>query len=149
MVKSGAMVKMQISKNARQTGLTLFELLVVLSLIGLVTSMSMVWLVSRMPQMAVTQASDILLTDLQRAKLLARTKGTTITVTLTSKGYSISDLAIKKNWPKGVSTSKQSASVIVLPPYNTGSTYKIFLHKGSANATITVDMFSGRIIKTQ
>lgn len=92
-------------RQARDAGLSLFELLVVLSIFAVMTSFTAILFVNAFPEREIRQSVSVIEDDLRAARLFVRRSGQDAQLLLSPSGYSIPELGVQSDWPDGVSVS--------------------------------------------
>ena len=102
----------------RQSGFTLAELMVVIAIIALLTSVAVPNFLSWLPKYRLKSAADELFTNLNLAKLTAVRNGEPCAVSFTANGYTIDSLGRSINL-----ADYGSGVTFALPPGETGSAF--------------------------
>ena len=153
MVKQAAMAMMRTFASAslkHQRGVTLFELLIVLALISLSVVLAASGMRASSPRLAVTLATEQLEADLKRARVRAEATSTPVSVLLETSSYTIRELKIRKDLPRGVVLELEDgqSETITMGAGYWFNRHNIRLQKGSATSSIIIEPVTGRI-KTQ
>jgi|GEM_PF-6326713 len=150
MAKKAATVKMQTSENykrLRQRGLTLVELLLMLSIMSLAILISASAINARSPRLAIDQAAEQLVTDLKRARLKAQESGERVAVTRSDAGYLISTLNLDRQFRNDLNIEWLANSVdgIVFAGQFANPGGRIEITKSGRRAIILVHAITGKI----
>jgi prepilin-type N-terminal cleavage/methylation domain-containing protein len=144
----GATVMMQISennKNKYQRGVTLFELLIVLALIALMTAIASANISGASTQRAITTAAHQMRADFIRARMHADATNSSINIHLSETGYSIPALNINRTLSRKMRVRHEGSDVIMLGPGSWLRGYTIKLMQGSTSASITIAPLTRKI----
>lgn len=99
-------------RQARESGFSLFELLVVLSIFAVMTSFTAILFVNAFPEREIRQTVAEIEDDLRAARLYVRRSGQDAHLLLDSSGYAIPELGVQSAWPDGVSVSWHADAAI-------------------------------------
>lgn len=94
-----------VETDQREAGLSLFELLVVLAILSLMTSFSAALMFNAFPERRVTDFVSTLENDLHAARLHVRRTGQVVQLELDVDGYVFSELGREQVWPEDVQVS--------------------------------------------
>jgi prepilin-type N-terminal cleavage/methylation domain-containing protein len=144
----GATVMMQISennKNKHQRGVTLFELLIVLALIALMTAIASANISGASTQRVISTAAHQMRADFIHARMQADATNSSIAIHLGETGYAIPALNINRTLPRKIRVRHEGGDVIMLGPGSWFRGYTIRLTQGSASASITITPLTRKI----
>lgn len=132
--------------SAGQQGVTLFELIIALVLIGLMALTVASGLRASSPHMAVKAAAGQLVADLKRARIEAET-GENIAILFHEDGYDIASISIARKLPHGVRAIIEGGDggAILMGEGFRFRPYHIQLIKGAARAGVRIDPVTRRI----
>lgn len=148
MAKKGAKVMMRISasnKKDLQKGVTLFELLIVLALIAIITTISGANIRGGSNQRMIMAAAQQMRADLIQARAEADAINAPIAIHLREFDYSIPDLNISRTLPRNMQIRYGENNVIIIGPGSWLREYEILLTQGNADATIVIAPLTRRI----
>lgn len=94
-----------VDRRDRETGLSLFELLVVLAILSLIASFSAALLVNTFPERRVESFASALEADLHVARRHVRRTGISVQLELSPVGYGLPELELTQDWPEDVRVS--------------------------------------------
>jgi prepilin-type N-terminal cleavage/methylation domain-containing protein len=131
----------------RQSGVTLIELLVTLSILSMGALIAANAVNNRLPQQTVNQIAERLVADLKRARLYAQQTGDAVTVHFTADEYSSGALAIGRILPSGMSMGfgKADDAIVEFSSSFAHSGSEIRIQKGRASAVVLVHPITGKI----
>lgn len=135
------------NKSSRELGVTLFEMLVALTIISLATGVVGAGVSARAPQLVVDRATDALVVDLKRARLAAQTSGDPIIISADAGGYLIPALSIDRVYPNGL-IARWNGGVEFRFSIGSGLEQQgatILLSKGKSGSRVLVAPVTGRI----
>ncbi|WP_417493248.1 pilus assembly FimT family protein [Maricaulis sp.] len=140
--------------SANERGMTLFELLIALSIFAAIASLSGVALAGSLGHLRYQRSAEQLVLDLRRASLKARSTGDETIIRLSPQGYSIEALEIDRTWPRDVTAvwrvhqagSWQVATVLALPPRTVASPeLEVEILRGDDRLSVQIDRVTGRV----
>jgi prepilin-type N-terminal cleavage/methylation domain-containing protein len=111
MGKLVAMAKIQIcpatdttgpGPHRAELGMTLFELLIALTIFATMTSFTGIILTANLRHLAFDSSTERLVDDLRRSQLFARTRDQVVVIELTASGYDIDQTSTYREWPADV-----------------------------------------------
>jgi len=132
---------MQISvnnKNNHQRGVTLFELLIVLAIIALMTTITSANIRGASAQNVVKAAAQKLRADLIRARTKAHATNSSIRIKLNDTGYEIPALNINRVLPRKMQVIHDGGDVIIIGSGSWLRGYKIQLKQRNTTASISI-----------
>lgn len=146
----------RLHKTIDERGFTLFELLVVIALIALVSTVGSVWLPDILDRIVLARAEYQVERELSRVAFYARRTGQDQRVQLDTRGDQVVlktadshvnlDRSIKASWIAAAEagSSEDSASIVY---FGTGgaSGGRLELSRGKAQTTIVIDWLTGTI----
>lgn len=130
-----------------QRGVTLFEMLVALSILSMSAGVAAAAIARASPRLAVDRTADTLVLDLKRARLLAETSGAPVTVRADINGYDIPALKVARDYPRGliVAWNGEDAFEVSIGGGLDQAAAEILLSKGNSEARVSVAPVTGRI----
>ena len=134
------------SANSAQTGITLVELLICLSILAMLAGMSSVGIRHALPGLALKQASATLKKDLQRARLKSLSDLAPVEILFTETGYEIETLTIDRTWPTGLFIDADIEKVSFANGLPSGA-HLITLTKAEYSTNIIIAPLTGRITR--
>lgn len=144
---------MPISENDRgalrreQSGLTLLELLITLSILSLAAGVIVSAINTRSPRYAVHQTAEQLVADLKRARLEAQKTNEPVSVLFADTYYEISGSDLRRTPPNGVEIRLTGADEDAIT-FSTAFAHpggKITIEKGKASAVVVVHPITGKV----
>lgn len=133
------------TRHSNSLGMTLVELLVVLSLLSLFTLISGAWLKGSLPSLTTKQAVHQLQQDLSEARLSSLLSGESVIILITEDEYTIPQMSITQSLPKGVMLSVSGAIPIQFTNGLPNDGFDLKLHHGTTTRNIKITPLTGRI----
>ena len=130
-----------------QSGLTLVELLITLTILSLVMGVSSAWLQRSLPALSVRANLSTLESDLKQARLRSQTQGVNVVIEMSKHGYEIAALDLSRSFPPSLEIIRDEAVPLIYAEDGTGPAGSITLKKGRAYGTISFDPLTGKITK--
>lgn len=139
------------NKQQRQQGLTLFELLVALSILSLSVLVSANAFRAFSPRIAVDQAAEQLVADLKRARLHARQTGERVAISPTETGYEISSLQLTRTLRNDLVASWRSDAegVVAFTQRFANLGGRVEIRKGNRRAVVLVHPITGKVERVE
>ncbi len=130
-----------------QRGLTLVELLFVLSIFSFTTLIAASAINTRSPRLVIDQTAEQLVTDLKRARLEAQQSGERVAVMRSDAGYLISSLNLDRRFQRDLNIEWATNSVegIVFADQFANPGGRIEIAKNRRRAVILVHAITGKI----
>lgn len=130
---------------ARQLGVTLFELLVVLAIISLASGIAGASLKRALPALSVRQAASVLEADLQRARTRSLIESEPVRLNFFEDGYKIKKLELNRTLPSGVLLIWNGERPLFFASGIPSSGGTIGVTRGDRNVQIHIEPFTGRV----
>ncbi len=144
----------QQSRDRSQSGMTLLELLIALSIFAAVASLSGVALTGTLSHLRHERAAEQLVSDLRRASLEARIQGSEARIVVTETGYAVPALDIERVWPRDVTAvwrvreagRWQLVSGVVLPTRMVASPeLQVDISRADDMTPVRIERITGRV----
>jgi prepilin-type N-terminal cleavage/methylation domain-containing protein len=151
------MVKVKTATSSaadHEGGFTLFELLIALLVMASVSSFVAVSMSNRADTSVIDRAQQNLVSDLQRARLEARSRGLGVDVLIDESGYQMAQIDIDRDWPTGVEVVWRSRQferwndvrrVTITPRRLSSLNLDIELQRDGVERHVIYDPISGRV----
>lgn len=133
------------SPRSRQHGVTLIELLITLSVLSLGALISASSINAALPQRAVHQTAEQLVTDLKRARLIAQKTSEAVSLSVSANGYAIDSIDLHRKFSNGVTFELNAAGEIAFSHSFANLGGKITIRKSNRYAVILVQPITGKI----
>lgn len=142
-------VKMWTSSNTRSahSGYSLIELLIVLSIIGLMTSLASTSMIRAQPGAFLDRQAAILAGDLKLSRTTALALSEPVIATLFTDGYEISKLNIRRTWPEALAAELETSDQdqIIFEPNGSSTGGAIHLTYKAQTASVSVSPLTGLV----
>tara|TARA_R110002073_G_scaffold34954_1_gene102889 strand:+ start:17504 stop:17917 length:414 start_codon:yes stop_codon:yes gene_type:complete len=134
--------------------MTLLELLIALSIFAAIATLSGVALSGSLAHLRHQRAAELLVSDLRRASLTARSLGQETHIRLSPEGYAIDALGVERVWPRDVTAlwrvreagNWQIETRLSLPPRMVASPeVQVDITRGTDRITVRIDRVTGRV----
>ncbi|SDL67599.1 type II secretion system protein [Maricaulis salignorans] len=140
--------------SGSERGMTLLELLIALSIFAAIATLSGVALSGSLAHLRHQRAAELLVSDLRRASLAARSLGRETRISLSPEGYAIEALDIERVWPRDVTARWrirqagywQTATGLALPARTVASPdVEVEIMRGADRIAVRIDPVTGRV----
>ena len=130
-----------------QCGVSLFELLLVLTIMSLAAGIAGVSLNRALPGLRLRQAATVLEADLQRARTLSLTQGEVVDLTLSEEGYAIEGLGLSRSLADGVMLVWDSDAPLAFTAGVPSRGGTVLVTRGQRVLAIRIEAFTGRVMR--
>lgn len=141
-----------VDKRECQRGVTLFELLIALALIALLTTAAVGGVRASSPHLHIKMASEQLLADLKRARGEAEITSKPVSVVFSNEQYDIEALNLQRIFPTGIQIAVNNNIVkdsdtqeIIFKPGFKPSSHSVVIWKSERRAEIIIDPITHRV----
>ncbi len=128
-----------------QSGVSLFELLIVLTIMSLAAGIAGLSLNRALPALSLRQAASVLEADLQRARTLSLTQAESVEVSFSDDGYVIAALGLSRSLPEGTDLVWSADVPLAFTAGAPSQGGAMAVERGKRAVTVRIEPFTGRV----
>ncbi|MEM9422641.1 MAG: prepilin-type N-terminal cleavage/methylation domain-containing protein, partial [Pseudomonadota bacterium] len=132
-------------KSRGQAGISLVELLVVLTILSMAAGIAGISISRVLPTLVLRQAASSLEADLQRARTLSLTQVEAVEISFEQGGYTIEKLDLQKILPQDAFVNWSGGETLLFSAGVPNLGGVVSIRKGGREVSIRVEPYTGRV----